>query len=46
MGYLQEKFPDETEEGIKRLGPIKVQKIMQGGSITETDSSDGVLLPP
>jgi len=46
MGYLQENFGDDMEEGLKQLGPTKIQKIMQGGFITETDSSDGVLLPP
>jgi hypothetical protein len=46
MGYLQKHFPDDFEDGLTQLGPINVQKIMQGGSITETDSSDEVLLSP
>ena len=45
MGYLQENCPDDMQEGLKQLSPTKLQKIMRGDT-TETDSSDGVILPP
>ena len=42
MGFLQEHFPDDMEEGVKKLGAEKVKKIMRGETITETDFIDGV----